>query len=79
MKIIIIYDETTEEHEYGICENCKQYRKIRSIQSVGHMNEERGYFDICFHCTAPRLFWKRRDDTAIFETPQYLKKTKTPL
>ena len=49
-----------ETYQMGTCENCKRENvKIRKVEAFGFARESRGFYDICFDCMAPRVFWKK--------------------
>jgi hypothetical protein len=66
--MIITEDERTIT-SVGKCENCNRTTIVRRVKTIGWSGEGRGWFDICFACFGPRVFWKERENGPIFESP----------
>jgi len=51
-----------DEAFFGKCDNCgRENVKVRRIEAIGMFNESRGFFDICFECQRPEIFWTTKD------------------
>jgi len=51
-----------DEAFIGTCENCKRENvTVRRVKAIGMFNEPRGYFDICFECQRPEIYWTTKD------------------
>lgn len=55
----IVEDERNTGYN-GVCEHCKKTAKGRHVDTMGHMQESRGHFFLCFGCFAPRIKWRPR-------------------
>ena len=50
-----------ETYSIGTCENCgREDVKIRKVEAKSWLSKaSRGFYNICFDCVGPRVFWKK--------------------
>ena len=69
--MVIVVDDDRKRGLTGMCENCgRDNVLVRPVQSVGWLNEPRGYYKLCFDCFRPRISWRPRGKHAqIYTSP----------
>ena len=65
----IIKVEIPAECGAGVCENCKKTKSVRPVESFGHTRESRGWFNLCFDCFGPQIFWRENDKGRTMMSP----------
>jgi len=58
--MIIIKDERLIDSK-GKCEQCGEITIVRPVKIFGWMQQEWGYYYLCFSCFGPRVFWKKSE------------------
>ena len=68
-----------ETYSIGTCENCnREGVKVRKVEAFDTFHKgSRGFYNICFSCIGPRVFWKKggrtiESPTNIIRTPEGL-------
>lgn len=71
--MIIIEDERAKLNtaEFGICEECKQQKRVRPVYVGSQMfgGAPRGYYSFCFDCHGPVIRWKKSESGAVITSP----------
>jgi hypothetical protein len=65
----IIKVEIPNECGVGVCENCKQSKPVRPVESFGHTGESRGWYNLCFSCFGPQVFWRENSNGLAMMSP----------
>ena len=59
-KIRVRQSDEYETYQIGTCENCgRDNVKVRRVESFGMAKESRGFYNLCFDCVGPKVFWKK--------------------
>jgi len=68
-----------ESYNIGTCKNClRDNVKIRRVRAISWLSKaNRGWYNICFDCVGPKVFWKKggrtiESPTNYIETPDGL-------
>jgi len=65
----IVEIEVPENNGVGICENCHTKKPVRKVEAFGAMRESRGWFNLCFDCFAPQMWWHEREGGVVWMSP----------
>jgi hypothetical protein len=70
MNVVNIEDRSTSPQ--GVCEECGATAPIRKVEvrASAFGGGGRGWYNICFACFGPRVFWRRNEtDSTVYESP----------
>lgn len=67
----IVKKEDPEKSGIGICENCENEASVRRVEAVDFITRKgRGWFNFCYECFGPRIFWRKTyKSPQVFESP----------
>lgn len=68
----IIKVEVPEDNGVGVCENCHANKPVRPVEAVGWAKESRGWFNLCFDCFGPQVWWRERTGSQVWMSPARL-------
>lgn len=59
-------------HHIGVCENCLLERNCRQVEAFDTFTmQSRGFYNICFYCESPMIYWKYSLGGKTFRSPAY--------
>ena len=70
--MIVIKREDRDTGALGVCDECGLPTRTRKVEvkASAFGGAGRGWYDLCFDCFRPRIFWRRDEtDKTIYESP----------